>query len=246
MSFIMQTKYAEKVKRLEERREKQLEQVKHYETILSELSDSIVSLNGQIALSDRLTEGDLRETRAKALHKQWICREEVLKHKERLQNIDESLARAEGQISSIENDYIVACTTKTADTKRISATLHADADQTAERAVKQRDKFLAMAETVLKERSAGYAQLSDAEITRIVTGYRAEANRQYAMLTAEANLKHERSDRLLDSISDSQQAARDKLEFDAGKQAVKAADKKFTVELKDSLELVTDKKKGVI
>jgi hypothetical protein len=226
----MQTKYAEKVKGLKERREKQLEQVQHYETILSELSDSIVRLNGQIALSDRLTEGDLRETRDKAQHKQWICRDEVLKHKERLQNIDEQLTRAQGQISFIENDYIVACTTKVAEIRRISVALLADADKTAANAVKQRDKFERMAEQVLN--GTGYEQLTDAERESIVQGYRSEANRQYAMLSAEASLKKERADRLLDSISESQQAARTKLEFHAGKEAVNAADKKFKVEEK--------------
>jgi len=199
--------------------------VQHYESLLSELIDNITSLSARIAAADRLAEGELRETRQKAEKKRDICRDELQRHTERLQLMNETLEKLESKIDGLRVAYAESLTTKADEARALAAQRKREAAELVKKADKEAADRERQADQVIRERFDGYNRLSEAEAAEMATNLRAYGKGKNLQLRAEAKILENDAQGILDQIERSQKKERQKLAFHAGSDDVQRIDK---------------------
>lgn len=206
------------------RRDECSKQVAHYNKELIDAQGEIERLYAEKYASDELRALDIRKELATVTERRTATRRVLEQHTEMLRNAEERRTKTIKKLEVIKADYINACTTGADRNKEIVETLKADSARKANAADKKATDLNRMAEQVLTERYDGYNKLSEEEAATLSEGLMAEATRQHDLLMAESSMLAERAERLLDSIPDTQEAARAALEYNGGSDAVKEAD----------------------
>jgi len=213
-----------KLERDTARRDVCAKEVSRYNQELVDAQSEIERLYAEKYVADELKAIDLRNAIATTTERRVATRRVLEKHVEMLRNVEERRAKVLERLESLKADYINACTSGAARNVEIAETLRADSARKAKAADKKANDLRRMAKQVRTEQYDGYNKLTDEEAAKLSEGLKVEAKRQHALLTAESRMILNRAEMLLKSIPDTQEKARDALEYNGGSDAVKEAD----------------------